>query len=40
MKRNEVRLDEPYLGAWRDQDFAERFRRAFGKELIADGPRS
>lgn len=39
VKRNQVRLGEPYLSAWRDESFAGRFRRAFGKDLVSNGRR-
>jgi hypothetical protein len=37
--RQTVRLGEPFLAAWEDTEFAERFGRAFGKRLEMDGPR-
>ena len=39
VRRRSVRLSEPFLAAWEDPEFAERFRRAFGRELETDGAR-
>jgi exopolyphosphatase/guanosine-5'-triphosphate,3'-diphosphate pyrophosphatase len=39
VKRKSVVLREPCLYAWRDEEFADRFQRAFGKELSTGGRR-
>jgi exopolyphosphatase/guanosine-5'-triphosphate,3'-diphosphate pyrophosphatase len=39
VKRKSVVFHEPCLFAWQDEEFTDRFRRAFGKELYTDGRR-